>query len=159
MKYFLLILICVIHLLLFTVCDSSNKGYKSITVENELCSFSFQYPAYYELHGPWTDLDRIIPSTDILLSAQIESEPVEVPDLDSGEIKTVIGHRSPSGISIEVYNPSQYESAPQTAQERIEGTLAGGASWTNFKLLERSPITVSGVEGEMIVYLIDRIRE
>jgi hypothetical protein len=64
---------------------------------------------------------------------------------------------APAGITIDVYNPIKYESAPQTAQERIEKTIIGNQSWENFELLERSSVMVSEIEGERITYLVDRL--
>ena len=31
------------------------------------------------------------------------------------------------------------------------------AKWANFELLERAPLTVAGIEGEMVAYLVDKL--
>jgi hypothetical protein len=157
MKRIFLVIILFLFCSIITGCSSSNNGYESITVESELCSYFFEYSSYYNLDGPRTYLDTIIPATYLDLVAPRIDETAEIPNFDTGEIETVIGHRSPAGISINVCDPNQYESAPQTAQERIKVTLEGEASWANFKLLNRSPLTVSGVQGELIEYLVDRL--
>jgi len=155
LKYLLLLIMCAI--LAFHGFACSRDGYKQITVKSELCHYFFEYSGYYEADGPHTDLDLIIPYTDLSLVKPEISGKAEVIDFASGEIKSVIGHYSPGSISVHVYDASEYESAPKTSRERLERTITGKASWANFKLLERSPLTVSGVEGEMIEYLVDKL--
>jgi hypothetical protein len=82
---------------------------------------------------------------------------VEVFDPDSGEIKTVTGERGSSDISVHISNYKIYYGESYSAVNDIEELLKDEAKWENFKLLERSPITVSGVEGELIVYLVDKL--
>ena len=56
-----------------------------------------------------------------------------------------------------VSNYKIYYGESYSAADEIESVLEDEAKWANFQLLERSPITVSGVEGELVVYLVDKL--
>jgi hypothetical protein len=155
-KYFSII-VSIMLLLLVIGCNGSPGVYKTVVVKSELCYYSFEYSGNYEKDGPRTELDRTIPYTVLYLVAPAINETAEVLDRNSGKIETVVGKRSPAGFTFDVYNPVKYESAPQTSQERIERTIVGNQSWENFSLLERSSISVSGIKGEIITYLVDRL--
>jgi hypothetical protein len=61
----------------------------------------------------------------------------------------------PAYIEIYICDPSKYFSAPQNAKDRLENDLLHESKWKNFELFERHPVTVSGVEGELIYYQVD----
>jgi hypothetical protein len=132
------------------------QGYKTVLVKSPLASYSLEYPADYRQDGPTTEIDRSIPYTDLILSAPIRIVNAQVPDTDGG-IKTVTGHRGWGAITIEVYNTEKEPTVSQNSSERLENDMRGEARWKNFKLLERSPVTVSNVTGEIIVYLVDKL--
>jgi hypothetical protein len=151
---------CLVGLLLVSVavalagCNNSNDGYRSLTVENELCHFSLDYSTYYELEGPMYDIEHTIPATWVHFGAPKKYVDMVVP-ADDDSIRTVSVSYVPASIRIDVYDPSPSSTAPQNALGRIEGTLSDHAKWDNFELLERSPVTVSGIEGELIYYVTD----
>ncbi len=87
----------------------------------------------------------------------MKSEKVEVFNPDTGKIETVVGKRGTSSISISILNRKIYYGESYSAADRIEKVLEGLPIWENFKLLEHSPVTVSGMEGEIIVYLVDKL--
>jgi hypothetical protein len=149
-------LIIILISIIITGCNSSNSGYESITVENELCSYSFDYPSFYKINI-WDHLDFRIPYAYLVLEGPVATQEAEVFDPDTGEIQTVVGKRGTSVIYIDVSNYKIYYGESYSAADRIEAVLEGQASWANFQLLERSPLTVSGVQGEKIEYLVDRL--
>jgi hypothetical protein len=150
-----LILILLISFII-SGCNSSNNEYESITVENELCSYSLQYPSLYE-KDIRDHLDFNIPYTYLVLEGPVTIQEAEVFDPDIGEIITVSGERGTSVISIKVLNYKVYYGESYSAADRMERVLEGQASWANFKLLNRSPLTVSGVQGELVEYLVDML--
>jgi len=148
--------ICVAVILLLLGCNSSSDGYKQITVNNELGHYSFEYPSHYKRNFV-DNFDFKVPYATLVLEGPVKSEEAEVFDPNTGEIKTVVGKRGTSVIYIGVSNYKVYFGESYSATDKIEGVLEDMAKWANFKLLERSPLTVSGVEGEMIVYLVDKL--
>lgn len=151
---YFIVLLCIIAISQGFACTKSE--YKKITIENELCSFSLEYPAHYDKDFREV-LDFNIPFIYLLLDGPVVKETAEVFDPDSGSIKTVVGERGSSSINVIISNYKVYHGESYTATDRIEAVLKGMVKWENFQLLERSPITVSGVEGELIVYLVDKL--
>jgi hypothetical protein len=133
-----------------------NSEYKNLTVDNELCSYSLGYPSYYEIEI-WNNFDIDIPSAYLFIKGPIEMQEADVFDPDTGEITTVSGRRGTSFITIHVANYKIYFGESYSAADKIESVLEDQAKWANFELLERTPLTVSGVQGEVIVYLVDRL--
>jgi len=156
LTYSSVILVCIIFILLFIGCSSLNNGYESIIVENELCSYSLMYPTTYEKEF-MDNLEFKIPYVYLLLKGPLGIEEAEVFDPDIGEIQTVSGKRMMSYISIKILNYKIYYGESYSAADRIEAVLKGQAEWANFKLLNRSPLTVYGVQGELVEYLVDRL--
>jgi hypothetical protein len=151
-SYFM-VLLCIIVICQGFACTKSE--YKKITIKNDLSSYSLEYPSHYKKEvGEVLDFD--IPFTLLILNGPIITETAEVFDPDTGII-TVVGNTGSSIISISISNYKIYFGESYSATEKIEAVLKGEAEWENFQLLERSPITVSGVEGELIVYLVDRL--
>jgi hypothetical protein len=137
-------------------CSCSHDVYKKITIENELGSYSLEYPSHYE-KNIWDNLEFKIPYTYLLFEGTVRKETAEVFDPGTGEIKTVVGERGTSEIGVTISNYKVYFGQSYSAADEIEEVLKDMAKWENFQLLERSPITVSGVEGELIVYLVDKL--
>jgi hypothetical protein len=133
-----------------------NKGeYTQITIINQLGSYTLEYPSEYTKNFREV-LDFDIPFTNLILDGPIITETVEVFNPDTGII-TVVGNTGSSVISISISNYKIYFGESYSATEKIEAVLKGAAERENFQLLERSPIIVSGVEGELIVYLVDKL--
>ena len=158
LKHLLIILILILFIpgIFLLGCEKKFEGYKQITINNELGSYSLEYPSHYKKDFREV-LEFDIPYTNLLLDGPVVKETAEVFDPDTGKVQTVVGERGSSSINIGISNYKVYHGESYTAADRIEAVLKGQAKWENFKLLERSPITVSGVEGELIVYLIDKL--
>jgi hypothetical protein len=103
------------------------------------------------------NIDFNVPYTHLLLEGPVTMQEAEVFDPNTGEIKTVSGKRGTSSISIFVSNYKKHFGESYSATDKIENVLAGKAKWANFKLLSRTPFTVSGIQGELIEYLVDRL--
>ena len=137
-------------------CDCSHDVYKKITINNELGSYSLEYPSHYE-KNIWDNLEFKVPYTHLIFEGPVKKEVAEVFNPETGEIKTVTGERGTPDISVHISNYKIYYGESYSAVDDIEELLKDEAKWENFQLLERSPITVSGVEGELIVYLVDKL--
>lgn len=156
MKKIFLVIIPLIFISIIAGCNSSNNGYESITIENYQCSYSLEYPSSYE--NEYREVfESITPFSYLTLSGPVTLQEAEVFNPDTGEIQTVLGKRGTSSIIIRVSNSKIYFGESYSAADRIEALLEGQASWANFKLLNRLPLTVSGVQGEMVEYLVDRL--
>jgi hypothetical protein len=153
-KHFLIIFIFI--LLLFSFSGCSYNEYKSITINNELGSYSFEYPSSYE-KNIWDNLEFRIPYTNLVLEGTVKSEEVEVFDPDTGKIKTVTGERGTCTIHVTISNYKIENGESYSANDVVKDLLQGEANWSNFKLLGHSQIIVSGVQGEFVEYLVDRL--
>jgi hypothetical protein len=152
----IIVFVCFISGIFFAGYSCSNNPYKTITISNELGSYSLEYPSHYEKHI-WDNLEFKVPYTRLLLEGPIGKEEAEVFDPNTGEIITIVGERGTSSIEIFISNYKVHFGESYLATDKIDSVLEGEASWANFQLLERSSRTVSGVEGEMIAYLVDRL--
>ncbi len=137
-------------------CDGSNSEFKEVTIKNELGHYSFEYPSHYN-KKVWDNLEFKVPYTHLILEGPVITEEVEIFDPETGDIERVTGERGTSSISVYISNFKIYYGESYSSVDYIERLLEGEAEWENFQLLERSPITVSGVEGELIVYLVDKL--
>ena len=154
-----MVLVAAVVVTAFSGCDrgfteTEADGYRTLTVENDLCSFVMEYSAYYERVGPRTDLDYIRPFMYVTLAAPEKRMQLLFPS-DKDNLETMTFTYVPATIGVDVYDPSNSPTTSQNAKERIENDIGDNASWDNFELLERIPITVSGVEGELIAYVVD----
>lgn len=154
--FFALVAIALLGILAMTGCNSSDSGFKSVTIENELCHYSLEYPAQYD-KNIWDNLEFKVPYTHLSLIAPEISEEIEVFDPSSGEIITVVGHQSPAFIRVVVSDSKEYWGESYSATDELEELLEDMAKWANFELLERAPLTVAGIEGEMVAYLVDKL--
>jgi hypothetical protein len=150
------IFLTIISVLFASFSGYSRAPYKHITIDNELGSYSFEYPSYYE-KNIWDNLEFRVPYTHLILEGPVKNAKVEVFNPDTGKIETVVGERGTSSISIYISNYKVEYGESYSASDRIEKVLAGEAKWAHFKLLERSPVIVSSVEGELVEYLVDRL--
>ena len=153
LSYFL-VLICIF--IAYQVYSCSRDGYKQITIKNELGSYSLEYPSHYKKNIR-DNLEFKVPYTDFTLEGPVKKETVEVFDPETGEIKTVTGKRGTSSISINICNLKVYYGESYSAVDFYDDLLQGLTKWENFRILERSPITVAGIEGELVVYLVDKL--
>jgi hypothetical protein len=151
-----LVALYLLGVLVMTSCSFSDSGFKSVTIENELCHYSLEYPAQYDKEI-WDNFDFKVPYTELALIAPTISEVIEVPDPSSGEITTVTGYTSPAFIHVIVSDSKEYWGESYSATDRLEGVLEDEAKWENYELLERAPLTVAGIEGEMVTYLVDKL--
>lgn len=154
LNFLLAIFICLTSLSLPIGC--SHSEYESITVENELCSYSLTYPSIYEKQLR-NLFDWDIPFSDLSLEGPISIQEAEIFDPDTGEIKIVSGKRGTSVIRIHIANFKGYFGETYSATDKIASVLEDEAKWANFELLNRAPLMVSGVEGEVIEYLVDML--
>jgi hypothetical protein len=153
-KYCLILIICIIFACHGYAC--SHDEYKQITIKNQLGSYSLEYPSHYE-KNIWDNLEFKVPYTHLIFEGPVKNETAEVFNPETGRIETVTGERGTSVISVYISNFKIYYGESYSATDDIEEVLKDNAKWENFQLLERSQITVSGVEGELIVYLVDKL--
>lgn len=143
-------------LLMISGCESTHNKARNITIENELCTYSFSYPSRYKLEQH-DNFGFNVPYSYLILEGPIEIKEAEVFDPASGEIKTVLGRRGTSVISVNVADSKSHFGELYSAVNKIDNVLEAEARWANFQLLKRVPRSVSGVTGEMVVYLVDKL--
>lgn len=146
--------ILVAIILLFSGCEPSlsDNDYLTMTVQNNVADFSFEYRAYYrDVAGPRIVCSETSLFTYVTISAKKITTPVSNPGLESeGEIVDL--SYVPASISIQVGDLSR---SPLSAAERIENTLESWNHWPNFELLEHKPVMLDGVQAELIACQID----
>jgi hypothetical protein len=130
--------------------------YNQITIKNELGAYSFEYSSKYSKEVA-DDLEFDIPFTHLILDGPVKNETTEIIDPESGEIKTVTGRRGTSSIEVGISNYKVHYGESYDAAFRISKELEGAKKWDNFKLINRYSVLVSGIEGEIIEYLIDKL--
>jgi hypothetical protein len=133
------------------VTEIESDGFRILTVTKEHYSFSFEYSTFYQRKGPnYITRNRTIPSIYIDLVAPRKTMPLLYP-ANKDELETVTVTYTPAVIDIHIYSPR----VSPNAQGRLENDISDNSRWENFELLERYPVTVSGIEGELIAYVID----
>jgi len=139
-----------------TLIACSHEWYSRIEIENELGSYSFEYPKNYrqEIRD---NLEYNPPYAYLILVGPTMVEKAEVMDPGTGRIKTVTGKRVASSITVTISKYKNYFGETYSAVDRIESLLEDEAKWEHFKLIERSPLTISGSQGELVVYLVDKL--
>ena len=98
------------------------------------------------MEGPIYDIEHTIPATRVHFYAPEKYVDMVVP-ADDDSIKTVSVSYVPASMLVDVFDPSEYFQEPQTSVDYIENELSDNSKRDNFKFLERSPVTVSGIEG------------
>jgi hypothetical protein len=135
--------------------EIESDGVRILTVTRDHYSFSVEYSTFYQRKGPNYITDgRAIPSISIDLAAPQKTMPLLYP-VNEDELETVTVTYTPAVIGIHIYAPHDSPNFSQSAIERLENDISDSSKWENFELLERYPVTVSGVEGELIAYVID----
>jgi len=133
--------------------EIESDGFRVLSVTRDHYSFSFEYSTFYQREGPDYITDgSTIPSIYIALGAPEKTRHLTVP---ADESRTISVTYTPAVIEISIYAPRDSPTIPQSAIERIENDISDSSKWENFELLERYPVTVSGVEGELIAFVID----
>lgn len=151
---FLLKLILVwITIFSITGCGANQNGYRTLTVNSKLVSFSMEYPAYYRIEGPSVDAENIRPYTDVNLNAPRKSLKLIVPDFSKGgSLKTVSSSYVPAAIAIHIFVPLP---ADGSAQDYIESWVSDINKEGYAESLERTPVTVSGIQTEVLSFKDD----
>ena len=139
-----------------SIIEDSGEGYKTVTVTTERFSFSFEYSNFYELTRPEkSDLNWEVPS--VYTDLRVPEAKVDVV-LPSGkdDVRTASATFTPASIGIGIFDSSRNgERASYNATHFMNFQLEREASWDNFKLLERSPVTISGIDGEYAAWEVD----
>ena len=150
----ILLQILLICTLLFSSCTPplSDDDYITMTVQNRIASFSFEYRAYYrDVAGPRiVDSDAHLFTYVDILAAQ-KTMPMPNPE-PGGEGEMVQMKYVPAFIGVSVSDASKYLTS---STERIENNISSWSRWPNFELLERKMILVDGVQAELIAYQVD----
>lgn len=130
-----------------TACSTSPNSYKTMTVKNRIANFSFEYRRFYNVAGP--DVVSSPDLTYVQLLAPKKKVPMIVPG-EGGKLTTSSVDYVPASIEV-----SASKTAPVSANDRVDQVLATQAKWPNYKFLERSPVVVSGIAGELVTYEVD----
>ena len=132
--------------------SESPSEYKTLTVKNHIANFSLEYRAYYnDLDGPHivdSTTDRFT-AVDILAPKTYET--MGNPEPGGGGIVDMT--YVPAHINIRASDVTKNPERP--AAVRINDSISGWGKWPHFQLLERSNVTVSGVQAELIAYQVD----
>ena len=141
-----LLLVLVSALLLLGACSVSDDNYKTMNVKTRIASFSFGYRAYYrDVEGP-----KVLGGDSVYVNILAPQKKMSFPNPEpGGKSDTVSLEYVPAYIGVAAYNP---EASGLSAAERIERALYTEAKWPAFRLLERSTVTVDGIQGELIAY-------
>jgi len=145
----LLLLLC---MLVITGCHGSTDGYRNVTVRNNIGNFSFEYRSFYEIEGPDIEDDAYFRFTYVQLLAPKRNMPMVIPDDSGKNPETYPVEYVPASIEVMASDASKH---PASAETRLEDALSSWSKWPHFELLERTAVTVSGIQGELIAYYID----
>jgi len=129
--------------------EDTGEGYITMTVITDNYSFSFEYSTFYERREPRnTRPEYTLTHTYTFLTAPKAKVDLVLPS-GSNKVRTRTVTFIPASIVIDIYDPTldgRIESYNST--ERMNKHLVGEADFDNFRLIERSLITVSGIEAE-----------
>jgi len=109
------------------------SDYRTFTLREGIAHLSFQYPSRYELDSVNLGNIYLGASTDIFFF----TAPLKAPDLHDA--------------MIEIYVSNPYEKW-SNSDESIASYLSFWSRDEGFQLMERSSVTVAGVQGTQIVY-------
>jgi hypothetical protein len=148
-------------------CAVPSSGYKIFSDKNEICNFSFEYPALYShrIDGP-----RVVQyAFGKFFYLGLEPPEIEktmvVPEIEQMTPQPRIVHTVPSSFSITVYEvefPDKPGSFPSSVQDMLEINIkrdSNQAFGPDFKILERSTVTVSSVKAERVRYVYNNIMQ
>lgn len=126
-----LLLILISSSVIMINCSCNDKtGYKEFTVSEGLAPFSFEYPAFY-----------LKPRIDRSL------EPHSTEVKTSGVIQPRV-----NGVEALFITIFQVSDTYPNALAMLDYDLSCAEEHQDFQLLEHSPITVAGIQGERIIY-------
>jgi hypothetical protein len=131
------------------------NGYNSLTIENELVYYSVEYPAFYSVPRWAPEVDyQSFPLTYVMFLAPKSHVNIVVPNPGKNKVETVRAEYVPAWIEIGAHDPSSRKDLSQNSTEFLDDLVADMSRHesTKFKLLKRSPVTVSGITGERIIY-------
>ncbi len=130
-----------------------DNAYKTMTVNNYIAEFSFEYRAFYRrVEGP-TIVDYG-PHRFTYVFVEPPSKRRPVTNIMPGSKGEVV--QMSYGLAVIEVNAGDASKNPDLpAHVRVEGALRSWSRWSQFKLLERATTTVEGVPAEYIVYEID----
>lgn len=150
--------ICIVGLLLAVAasgCNLSKEGYRTLTVEDKLVSYRLEYPRRYDREGPELNMDTLMPSSFLDFYAPERKQLMKIPGTSSEGLRTVTVSYVPASISFMAYRPKDVLDVSQSAREVLNEHLKDAGRRANYSLLEQSPITMSGIEGGLIAYILD----
>jgi hypothetical protein len=144
-----LILVCIIIFSL-TGCGVNQSGYRTLNVKNKLVSFSLEYPAYYVVDGPYVDIKHPRLGTNVDLGPPRKTMKMTVPDFSNrGNLKTVSMSYAPAAIEIGNFIPLPEDGL---AHDYIEGWISDINKKGYSESIERTPVTVSGIQTEILSF-------
>ncbi|MDD5082830.1 MAG: hypothetical protein PHU08_05595 [Dehalococcoidales bacterium] len=149
MRYLRQELAVLLVLAVLVTCGCINSGYRSIKVEDQICSYSFEYPASYTVDGPSVEDNSDWRYSTIGVSAPRASRTMKVPDVESSEWRTYEVRYTPLGVSIFVRDSSVRPDLPRKSVDRI---ISLNQDNTYFKVLDNSGIIVDGNRAEQLAY-------
>ena len=136
-----------------TGCGSNQNSLRTLTVKNKLLSFSLEYLTYYEIEGPSVDLENIRPYVDVNFSAPRKALKLIIPDFSKqGNLKTVSSSYVPAAIEIHIFVPLPEDGH---ARDYIEGWINDINKKGYSESIERTPVTVSGIQTEILSFKYD----
>ncbi len=143
-------------LLIFLLgCDQSAKGDlvvsgHSVTMTSMVGSYRFEYSGDYDIVDPGVSDNWLHTYSSLTLLAPKDYMPGIIPNPSKGTVETQQLKYSPSVIDIFVLDGAEDNS---TAKTRLDSKLNWLAKSDDFVLLDRSPVVVSGIEGEQVTYM------
>ena len=126
----------------------ATSGYTKLTTENSICYISFEYPAHYNVDGPRVVTNFEDPFFFVNALAEETQMPMVIPG-PSGQGKTYDVSFIPAGLTVSVFDASARDGRAKSDLEYRHTKLE---TWGDYELLDRSSITVSGIEAEQIIY-------
>jgi hypothetical protein len=123
---------------LATLSASGCSGYKTFSLEKGIGHFTFEHPAQYKVEKVEVRNDSLL-YTHIILSgpgARLEKGGMDYTFIDVFVDDTRVYSRS--------------------AEDDLESSLASATKLPDYRLLERSAVSVAGVTAQQVVYFYDR---
>jgi hypothetical protein len=140
--------------LVLSACNNSESTseYKTLTVQNYVANFSFEYRAYYnDLDGPHIVDDASYRFTNVDILAPKAHQTIGNPEPNGSG--TVEMEYVPAHINIRASDAIKNPDRP--AAVRINDSITNWGKWPNFQLLEKFNLSVSGIQAELIAYQVD----
>jgi hypothetical protein len=142
-----LIRIVSIVLTALCLCSCTNNGNisttKIIEVKNKIAHYSLTYPTKYKKYGP-----RIWSPGICNLSLTAGTTMITIPNPDPNKTGTVNASHVPAAIDIDVYEPVDN----RDAIAQLEFILENESDDSEFQLIDRSTIEISGMTAQQAIY-------